>query len=77
MSQSANDKAALVKAAIVKNFAVSPDAYDQFEARWGMFAELTRRLIRAVGLAPIDRVLDVGCGSGASCRPLVEVLSNG
>lgn len=77
MSQPADDKAALVKRAIVRNFSQSPEAYDQFEARWGLFAELTRRLIRAVGLSPTDRVLDVGCGSGASCGPLVEVLSNG
>jgi SAM-dependent methyltransferase len=77
MSQPASDKAALIKRAVIKNFTQSPEAYDRFETRWGMFAELTRRLILAVGLAPTDRVLDVGCGSGASCGPLVEVLGQG
>jgi ubiquinone/menaquinone biosynthesis C-methylase UbiE len=71
------DKAARVKAAVRKNFAESPEAYDRFEDRWGLFGELTRRLIEAMDLAPSARVLDVGCGSGASCRPLLEAVPRG
>jgi SAM-dependent methyltransferase len=77
MNLPADDKAAQVKRAIVRNFTQSPEAYDRFESTWGMFAELSRRLIRAVGIKPTDRVLDVGCGSGASCGPLIEAVSDG
>lgn len=60
------------------------------ELHWGVFrsgdeplaeatAELTSRMIQAAQLAPGQRVLDVGCGSGAPARRLasehgVEVL---
>ena len=77
MSLTPEEKAAMVKAAIKKAFALSPEPYDKFEARWGLFADLTRRLIAAMDLSSSDRVIDVGCGSGASCRPLISALPQG
>lgn len=77
MSDLEAQKAARIKEAVRNNFSESPEAYDRFEARWGMFTDLTRRLIAALDLSPSARVLDVGCGSGASCRPLLEAVPGG
>jgi ubiquinone/menaquinone biosynthesis C-methylase UbiE len=50
-------------------------AADGYEGRIGRYtADLAAAFIRASGLSPGQRVLDVGCGSGALTQPLAELL---
>lgn len=53
-------------------FAVAADAYDRHVGRYG--AELGAALARVAGVAPGQRVLDVGSGPGALTSVLVDLL---
>lgn len=53
-------------------FRTSGDAYDRHIGRYG--SELAAALISASGVAPGQRVLDVGCGPGALTAALAELL---
>jgi ubiquinone/menaquinone biosynthesis C-methylase UbiE len=60
-----------IKKVVAGNFDKSFDHYRIFEEKHHFFADLTLGLARACGLAQGCRVLDVGCGNGASA----EILS--
>jgi SAM-dependent methyltransferase len=56
-------------------FAVAAEAYDLHVGRYG--ARLGEALVRVSGVAPGQRVLDVGAGPGALTRVLVDRLGAG
>ena len=55
-------------------FAVSPDAYDRFMGRYSI--PLASVFANFVGVAPEQRVVDVGCGPGALTAELVKRLGD-
>ena len=55
-------------------FAVSPDAYDRFMGRYSV--PLAPVFANFVGVAPGQRVVDVGCGPGALTAELVKRLGD-
>lgn len=63
-----------VKQAIKKNFDVSPETYDGFEERYGLFTFLASKLAEYAGIREKMEVLDVGCGSGVSSKVLAEMV---
>lgn len=54
------------------SFDVAADAYDSFMGRWS--ALLSSSFADLAGVAPGQRALDVGCGTGRLTRELVERL---
>ena len=56
-------------------FAVAAEAYDRFVGRYSY--GLADELARAAGVEPEARVLDVGAGTGAGTRRLVELVGDG
>jgi ubiquinone/menaquinone biosynthesis C-methylase UbiE len=63
-----------IKNAVKGNFEQSPAAYQSFEARYGFFRRLNEALVSGMGLQADADILDIGCGTGASCFQLLEAL---
>jgi ubiquinone/menaquinone biosynthesis C-methylase UbiE len=61
-----------IKRATKGNFNESPVQYQSFEKRHGFFRMLTEVLLSRMELRPGADILDIGCGSGASC---VQILA--
>jgi len=69
-----HDKTAKIKAAVRGNFEQSPVRYQQFEDQWRFFRRLNETLVARMRLPEEPLVLDVGCGTGASCRQILDAL---
>jgi len=63
-----------IKKVVADNFDQSFSVYDEFERQSGFFADLARALADFSGITPGSRLLDLGCGSGASSRRLAEAF---
>ncbi|MCK5679205.1 class I SAM-dependent methyltransferase, partial [bacterium] len=63
-----------IKKVVSGNFDKSFDRYQAFEERHHFFADLTLRLAAACGLEKGAKVLDIGCGNGASAEILSREL---
>jgi ubiquinone/menaquinone biosynthesis C-methylase UbiE len=55
-----------------KSFEAPADAYDRHVGRYS--AQLSRAFIAAVGIAPTDDALDIGCGPGGLTRALADIV---
>lgn len=69
-------KAVKIKEAIRNNFDSSPDPYQSFEDRHGFFRDLSAKLLSRMDLVNRPDILDVGCGSGASCAQILDAISD-
>jgi len=68
------DKIDKIKAAVKGNFDQSPDSYQRFEDEHGFFRKLNERLLRLMDPPHGADILDVGCGTGASCRQILDAV---
>ena len=68
------DKVRKIKQAIRENFESSPVRYQAFEDRWGFFRKLNSTLLGRMKLPAAAKVLDVGCGTGASCEHILAAV---
>jgi cyclopropane-fatty-acyl-phospholipid synthase len=64
------------KTAVEKNFDQSADAYDRFEERHHLFETLTRRQLELIEPSSLERILDVGCGTGISTLALHQAMAD-
>jgi ubiquinone/menaquinone biosynthesis C-methylase UbiE len=71
------DKIDRIKRAVKENFDASPDYYQEFEDAYHFFRRLNSELIEIMDLTPNARVLDVGCGTGASSIQILNALPSG
>jgi len=60
-----------IKHATRRNFDASPVQYQSFEERHGFFRMLTEVLLSRMELPPAADILDIGCGTGASCAQVL------
>jgi ubiquinone/menaquinone biosynthesis C-methylase UbiE len=67
-------KVAKIKSAVRTNFDESPASYQSFEHKHGFFKALNNALLSRMNLPLAADILDVGCGTGASSRQILEAL---
>ncbi len=67
-----SEKVAKIKEAVKTNFNLSTGQYQSFEDRHGFFRNLNQTLISAMPIFAGADILDVGCGTGASSRQILE-----
>ncbi len=63
-----------IKEAIKRNFEESPDKYEAFETKYGFFGALNSALLQELKIRSNPRVLDIGCGTGASSIQILESI---
>lgn len=63
-----------IKYAVKRNFEQSPDKYSEFETKYGFFYSLNAVLLDRLKIQSNARVLDIGCGTGASSRQILETI---
>ncbi|MEW6347881.1 MAG: class I SAM-dependent methyltransferase [Thermodesulfobacteriota bacterium] len=66
------DKINRIKDAVRANFDDSPEQYQDFEEATGFFRALNSALLGEMGVGDNCRILDVGCGTGASTRHMLD-----
>ncbi|MGB9617602.1 MAG: class I SAM-dependent methyltransferase [Desulfomonilaceae bacterium] len=66
------NKLAKIKNAIKNHFEDSPEIYVAFEEKYGFFKELNARLATFIEVKPGSRILDIGCGAGASSKQMLD-----
>jgi ubiquinone/menaquinone biosynthesis C-methylase UbiE len=69
-------KIARIKNAIKNNFDQSPAIYKSFEEKHNFFGRLSHALLLRMNLPQSESadILDVGCGTGASCLRILDYL---
>ena len=63
-----------IKEAIKNNFEQSPTQYETFERKYDFFSTLNEALIDALKIQGDIRILDIGCGTGASSIQILESI---
>ena len=63
-----------IKQAVRANFEQSPEAYQSFEDEYAFFRELNGLLLSGMNIPSGTRVLDVGCGTGASSAQIMAAI---
>ncbi|MHB8205027.1 MAG: class I SAM-dependent methyltransferase [Desulfomonilaceae bacterium] len=63
-----------IKEAIRRNFEQSPYKYETFEQKHGFFSALNAALIDTLDIHGNPRILDIGCGTGASSRQILSAI---
>jgi len=61
-----------IKNAVKNNFEHSPGTYVKFEEKYGFFNTLNSRLVNFMDVRPGSRILDIGCGAGASTNQMLD-----
>ncbi len=74
---SSPDRTTAVRDRIRANFDRGAEAYQRFEEQAALFRSLLDRLLAMAPPLEGARVLDVGCGTGASTRALLEAVGPG
>jgi ubiquinone/menaquinone biosynthesis C-methylase UbiE len=64
-----------IKDAVKRNFEQSSDKYSIFENKYRFFSILNSNLVDRMKIPSNARVLDIGCGTGASTRQICETIS--
>jgi len=67
-------KIARIKEAVKANFEDSPSFYQAFENRHGFFGKLNAALLAGMSIPEAAEILDVGCGTGASCLQILQAV---
>lgn len=68
------DKINRIKEAVRSNFEQSPTQYEEFEERHGFFAALNARLLSTMTTRAGMKILDIGCGTGAGVRAILDLV---
>ena len=63
-----------IKDAVKRNFEQSPDKYSIFENKYGFFSILNSNLVDRMKILSNARILDIGCGTGASARQILQTI---
>ena len=63
-----------IKEAIKRNFEQSPTQYETFERKCGFFSALNSTLIDTLDIQRNLKVLDIGCGTGASSKQILSAI---
>lgn len=63
-----------IKDAVKRNFEQSPDKYSIFENKYGFFSILNSNLVNRMKIPSNARILDIGCGTGASTRQILQTI---
>jgi ubiquinone/menaquinone biosynthesis C-methylase UbiE len=63
-----------IKEAVKRNFEQSSDNYAIFENKYRFFSILNASLLDRMGIPPNARILDIGCGTGASSRQMLQTI---
>lgn len=64
-----------IKDAVKRNFEQSPDKYSEFETKYCFFNSLNAVLLDRLKIDPNARILDIGCGTGASSRQILSAIT--